>query len=100
MARPIKYSRGQQLATLLLSNKCFSTPPQGASGARTTSNGRAPGTRHVTAAHRRPGRSSPNFNTHRTTNATIRPPTVPRVNMTYGYRRIHQDLPRDSRNLY
>jgi hypothetical protein len=99
-ARPSLNRRGQEPPNLLLSDQqILLRPRQGARGTGTTSNGRTSRTRHASTTHHRPRHSHTNPNTHRTTNNTIRPPTLPRAYLAAGHPRTHQDLPRNSRTL-
>jgi hypothetical protein len=83
----------RSLPTLLLSGQqFFPRPAEGAGGAGTTSNGRTLRTRHAATIHDRPRHSRTNPNTHRTSNATIRPPTLPRVHVAAGHPCAHQDF--------
>jgi hypothetical protein len=81
-------------------NKNKSRSPQGARGTGTTSSGGTSRTRHAATTHRRPRHSRTNPSTHRTTNATIRPPTLSRASPAAGHPRTHQDPPRNSRSLH
>jgi hypothetical protein len=91
MARPGRNHRGLQPPTLLGNKQVLSRPPHGASGTGTNSNGRTSETRHAATAHHRPRHSRTNPSPHRTTDAPIRPPTLPRANLVAGQPRTYQD---------
>jgi hypothetical protein len=57
-------------------------------------------TRHAATTHHRPRHSRTNPCPHRTTDATLRPSTLPHANLVAGQPRTYQDFPRDSHGLH